>query len=159
MNELIIRIADLNDLDGINHLRKQVHEVHVSGRPDMFRADGWNAIKPTTEKYILEGSGYFIIAAIGDEVVGYVQVEPLHTLNHPVLADPHTYHIKEFGVSEQHRRKGIATRLMEYAKSDAVKNGFHRIDLSVWEFNETALKFYESMSMKTYKRHLELFPD
>lgn len=44
---------------------------------------------------------------------------------------------------------------MEFAKEDAKKRGFNRIELNMWEFNESALAFYESIGLKTYRRYME----
>jgi len=33
--------------------------------------------------------------------------------------------------------------------------GFDRIELNMWEFNEGALRFYESVGFKTYRRYME----
>ena len=40
MPDLVIRRALREELDEINRLRRQVCDVHVNGRPDIFRADG-----------------------------------------------------------------------------------------------------------------------
>ena len=41
-------------------------------------------------------------------------------------------------------------------KKDAVKKGFPRMELDMWEFNEGALKFYENAGFQTYRRYMEL---
>ena len=33
--------------------------------------------------------------------------------------------------------------------------GLDKIELDVWEFNDTALKFYESLGFRTYRRYME----
>ena len=34
----MVRFAEEKDLDRINELRKQVNDIHVEGRPDVFKA-------------------------------------------------------------------------------------------------------------------------
>ena len=34
----MVRFAQEKDLDRINELRKQVNDIHVEGRPDIFKA-------------------------------------------------------------------------------------------------------------------------
>lgn len=34
----MVRFAEEKDLDIINELRKQVNDIHVEGRPDIFKA-------------------------------------------------------------------------------------------------------------------------
>ena len=43
LNEMQIRRAKISDINGINHLLRQVLMVHHNGRPDLF--------KPNAKKY------------------------------------------------------------------------------------------------------------
>lgn len=45
MENLVIRYAKREELESVNKIREQVNEVHVNGRPDIFREDGWPFIK------------------------------------------------------------------------------------------------------------------
>ena len=60
-------------------------------------------------------------------------------------------------MDENHRRQGIATSLINFAKEDAKKLGFERVELNMWEFNEGALAFYESVGFKTFRRYMESY--
>ena len=46
MENVIVRYAKSEELESVNNIRKQVNEVHVKGRPDIFREDGWQFIEP-----------------------------------------------------------------------------------------------------------------
>ena len=46
MEKVIVRYAKSEELESVNNIRKQVNEVHVKGRPDIFREDGWQFIEP-----------------------------------------------------------------------------------------------------------------
>ena len=52
---------------------------------------------------------------------------------------------------------GIATLLIDFIKADALERGFKKLELNMWEFNESALAFYESVGFGTYRRDLEMF--
>ncbi len=54
-------------------------------------------------------------------------------------------------VNENFRHMGIAKKLYSEAESRAIQMGAERLDLIVWEFNEVAKKFYESLGMKTQR--------
>ena len=45
--------------------------------------------------------------------------------------------------------------MIAFIKADAKEKGYDRIELNMWEFNESALRFYESVGFKTYRRYLE----
>lgn len=41
-------------------------------------------------------------------------------------------------------------------KQEAKNRGFDRLELDVWEFNEGAMKFYDSVGFKTYREYKEM---
>jgi len=55
-------------------------------------------------------------------------------------------------VSSPFRRNGIGTRLVRIARRWAREKGATEMRLGVWEFNEAARKFYETLGFKTLKR-------
>ena len=65
--------------------------------------------------------------------------------------------IDEFCVDEKHRREWIATALIEFIKNFAIDQGYHRLELNMWEFNQDALAFYEAAGFETFRRYMEMF--
>ena len=51
---------------------------------------------------------------------------------------------------------GFATKLISFCKQEAKNRGFDRLELDVWEFNEGAIKFYDSVGFKTYREYKEM---
>lgn len=45
---------------------------------------------------------------------------------------------------------------MQQVKKEAKENNFNQIELNCWEFNENAIKFYESIGLKTQRRIMEI---
>ena len=114
-----VRYAKREELESVNKIRKQVNEVHVKGRPDVFREDGWQVIEPLVYKRFDEESSGVIVAAIEEEIVGFAVVQYIVRPESPFKKEQKFFHIEEFGVDENHRRKGIATALINFAKADA----------------------------------------
>lgn len=139
----------------VNRIRKQVNDIHVQGRPDAFREDGWQFIEPFLYTRFDEENSEIIVAAIQDEIVGFAVVQYIVRAETPFSKERRYLHIEELGVDESHRRKGIAAAIMDFIKENAKKRGFHRMELDVWEFNDGALAFYESIGFKTYRRYME----
>jgi ribosomal protein S18 acetylase RimI-like enzyme len=156
MENIVVRYAKREELESVNEIRKQVNEVHVKGRPDIFREDGWQVIEPFVYTRFEEESSGVVVAVADDEVVGFAVVQYIVRPESPFKREQNFYHIEEFGVEESHRRKGIATALIDFAKEDAKKRGFVRVELNMWEFNEIALAFYESVGFKTMRRYMEI---
>lgn len=157
MRNLMIRYAKREELEAVNKIRKQVNEVHVKGCPDIFREDGWQLIAPFIYTRFDEENSGVIVAAIEDEIVGFAVVQYIVKPESPFNKERRYFHIEEFGVDENHRRKGIATAMIDFAKEDARKCGFKKIELDMWEFNSGALAFYESAGLKTFRRHMESY--
>lgn len=66
------------------------------------------------------------------------------------------YQIAEFGVDENFRRRGVATKLINFCKQEAKNRDFDRLELDVWKFNEGAMRFYDSVGFKTYREYKEM---
>ena len=50
----------------------------------------------------------------------------------------------------------MLVKLVDFIKQDAASKGYSRIELDVWEFNETAIEFYNAIGFKPYRRYMEL---
>lgn len=153
---ITVRVAKKEELERVNELRKMVNDVHVSGRPDIFREGFGEELKQHVyDKYDASDSDV-LVALTDDAICGFALVEyierPQSAYNHP----RRFYHVQEFGVDENTRRKGVATALVSFMKTDALKRGFHKIELDMWEFNDGALSFYENTGFKTYRRYMEM---
>ena len=46
--------------------------------------------------------------------------------------------------------------MIQYIQGYAKNEGFDRIELNMWEFNQGALAFYESIGFTTYRRFMEI---
>lgn len=156
MNGIQVRFAGEEELEEVNRLRMQVNELHCNGRPDIFRPDGWEFIKDFLYVRFREEESGVIVAVDGQEVVGFAVVQFMHTPDTPYKRARDFYHVEEFGVDEKHRRQGIATALMEFVKADARARGFQKVELDMWQFNEVALQFYESVGFSTMRRYMEM---
>lgn len=155
MGKLIIRFAKKTDLEGVNAIRRQVHMVHAKGRPDIFRKKFGKKLAEHIFFYHSGKLSRIIVAKSEDAIVGFAVLEIIHKPRSPYNKARSYMRVTEFGVDENHRRQGIGKALMEFIKNYASANKFDTIELDVWEFNEGALKFYESQGFSTYRRFME----
>lgn len=65
-------------------------------------------------------------------------------------------YIDDFCVKSIYQKKGIGRLLFNHVVDYAKTEGASSIQLTVWEFNENAIKFYESLGMSTRNRRMEL---
>ena len=152
-----IRFAREDELDRVNELRKQVNDLHVEGKPDVFKAgftdelynhiyDIWN--DPEQEIVVADADGI---------ICGFAVVHHIYKAENPFMFERDFIDVDEFCVDERFRRQGIATEIITFIKDYTKEKGFKRIELNMWEFNQGALEFYEAVGFNTYRRYMELF--
>ncbi len=153
---MLVRYALRSELEKINSIRRTVNDLHVEGRPDIFRV-GFNKELENHIYTQFDDSETDVIAALIDgEVCGFAMVTYVTKPLSPYNLERRYYNIVEFGVDPLFRRRGVGTALIEFCRNEAQNKGLDRIELDMWEFNETALKFYESVGFSTYRRYMEM---
>ena len=152
----MVRYANREDLPRVNELRKQVNDLHVEGRPDIFKP-GFNQVMQDFLYTMFESDKMDVIVAEREEVIcGFACVQYVDKPESPYSYARRFYDVDEFCVDARFRRQGVATELIDFIKQQAKAKGFDRVELNMWEFNEGALAFYESVGFATYRRNLEM---
>jgi ribosomal protein S18 acetylase RimI-like enzyme len=150
-----IRTANIMDIEKILHLEKQIIELHMNARPDWF--GGKSPLNHDFIKSIIEGdNGIIFVAETENEIIGYCFASIHEIKNHDVFHDMKYVEIDDLCVDEKCRQKGIGRKLFEKVKIFAKEREAKIIELSVWEFNQNAIKFYENLGMKTRINKMEL---
>ncbi len=156
-DNMVIRPAKNDDIEGINKLLYQVLMVHHKGRPDLFKA---NAKKYTDEE--LKGiiadktKPIFVCVDKDDRVLGYAFCIHQRHINDEILTDIKTLYIDDLCVDEKLRGKHIGKKLYEYVLAYAKQEHFYNVTLNVWALNEEAKKFYEACGLVPQKIGMEI---
>ena len=151
----MVRFAEEKDLDRVNELRKQVNDIHVEGRPDVFKA-GFGSEMRDFAKVIISGENSNIIVAERSGVIcGMASVDYVNKLETPFGNARRFYHVQEIAVDVKYRRQGVAKELLEFMIADAKKRNLGKIELDVWEFNDSAIEFYQAAGFRQTQRWLE----
>lgn len=151
----MVRFAEEKDLDEINELRKQVNDIHVEGRPDMFKAGFGTEIRDFV-KIIMNGENSDVIVAERNGIIcGMVCVDYVNKPESPYSKARSFYHVQEIAVDAKYRRQGVAKELLEFMIEDAKKKKLGKIELDVWEFNNSAIEFYQAVGFRPTRRWME----
>lgn len=151
----MVRFAEEKDLDIINELRKQVNDIHVEGRPDVFKAGFGPEIRDFA-KVIINGENSDIIVAERNGVIcGMVCVDYVNKPETPYSKAKSFYHVQEIAVDVNYRRQGVAKEMLEFMIADAKKRNLGKIELDVWEFNDSAIEFYQAVGFRQTRRWME----
>lgn len=156
MNNIIVRYAKRDELECVNKMRAAVNELHVNGRPDIFRPGFRTELQQRIYEVFDSDKADIIVAECGGTLCGFATVEYIDRPESAYCNARSFYHIEEFGVDEAFRRMGVASAIVEFCKGEAKAKGYNRIELDVWEFNDGAIQFYEAAGFQTYRRLMQL---
>lgn len=151
-----VRPASYEELNRINEIRRFVNDVHVGGRPDIFRPGFCEELQAHIYQYYEAENTNVLAALVDGTICGFATVEFQERPESPYNRARRFYHVVEFGVDPAYHRMGVASALVDYMKRDAAAHGFTRLELDMWEFNSGALAFYENAGFRTYRRYMEL---
>jgi len=142
---ITIELPKLDEFRKVNKLAKQVHELHVNWRPDLFLSVDEVISKENFEEMIKDEE--IFIAKIQDEIAGYITFN-IKEKSNPSMRYRKQLQIEAICVDEKARGKGIGTALLEYVKKHGKENGCTDMYLTVNEENEQAIKVYEKFGFK-----------
>lgn len=151
----MVRFAAEKDIEKVNDLRRQVNELHVIGRPDVFKAGFCQELQDFAYT-LMNGENSDILVVERDGVIcGMACVDYVRKPETPYGVARQFYHVQEIAVDEAFRRQGVARELFDFMKADAERRGFNKIELDVWAFNESAMEFYEAMGFQKTRIWME----
>ena len=151
-----VRFARAEDLERVNELRMQVNELHVLGKPDVFRPGFCAALRDYVYAIFNDTNKRIAVAERQDGIVGFAVLNHIVREENPFMYKRDFLDVDEFGVDEACRRQGVAAAMMDFIRGFAAENGYGRIELNMWEFNRGALAFYEAAGFKTFRRYMEV---
>ena len=152
---MIIRKAGSNDIPQILELLSQVLEVHAAIRPDLF-VSGTVKYSADELKSIIENEDTPVfVADEGGNVLGHAFVQISVNTSQNMPAGMRSMYIDDICVDEKARRKNVGKALYDHALAYAKSIGCYDVSLNVWEGNDSARRFYESMGMRVRKTTLE----
>ncbi len=151
----MIRFAKEKDIPKIMDLLSQVDLVHHNGRPDIFKIG--TKYSDDELKVLLADKERPILVAVdeNDSVMGYCFCIFEQHINNSVLTDIKTLYIDDLCVDEKLRGKHIGKQLYDAALKLAKENGCYNLTLNVWNCNQSAMRFYESLGLKPQKTGME----
>ena len=152
----MIRLAKRQDKQAVNNIRKQVHLLHAISRPDMFKRDFGEELSNRFD-FFLQSDEYDVAVCDNDGmVVGFATMKKVVIPESPYAVERRFLLVEEIGVDSKWRRRGVGTQLMDYVKCYAKSNGFSRIQLDMWAFNDNAEEFYLAQGFETYRKYMEI---
>ena len=150
-----IRPALPEDYAAAAALEQSVYTLHQANRPDFFpRRD--TAMSEARYRAMLENGTIFLLAEDEGRVIGQATAIRRSYKDHPVFLDIEWLEIDDISVDPAFQGRGAGKALFEAMTARARALGLHRVELTVWSFNQKARSFYEKMGMRSRIDRLEL---
>lgn len=150
----MIRKIVESDYEELKKLVYQVHEIHYSNRPDIY-VDGNPLPLEYFNEIINDNAAFNYIYEEDNKICGLLMATKRTNRSIPISKQRTTYFIEDIVVDKSCRRKGIGKKLYYFLKEEAIKENIDAIELNVWSFNESAIRFYESLDMSVKNMKLE----
>ena len=141
-----IELAKKEELKEINKIAKQVHDLHVKWRPDIFKEVDEPISEEMFQEMLLLQEIY--VAKEEGKIVAYANIKIKEANNMPGYDYRKILNLEAIGVDEQYRNKGIGTQLIEYIINIGKQQGCTDFVLTVNEENVNAIKCYEKIGMR-----------
>ena len=154
---MAVRFAREEELPRVNELRRQVNELHVSGKPDVFKPGFPQSLQDYIFKIWNDPEQEIVVSERDGVLRGFAILHHIVKPESPFSFEKDFLDIDEFGVDAAFRRQGVGTEMVAFIREYAKEKGFRRLELNMWEFNQDALAFYEAAGFSTYRRYMEMF--
>jgi ribosomal protein S18 acetylase RimI-like enzyme len=153
--EITVRKATFDDYNAICELFNEIDALHRDNLPHLFQKTGGAARE---QEYYLglivdENIALFVAEAEGG-LVGFVQALIKAPPAMPIFV-PRCYATVDcIVVKPEYQHHGIGKILMEVMQEWAITKGATSIELNVFEFNLTAISFYETLGYQPLSRKM-----
>ncbi|MGI6255399.1 MAG: GNAT family N-acetyltransferase [Acutalibacter sp.] len=155
MDKLRIRDLTSEDYPVYDCWERQLHQLHVGARPDLFQPLEHPVPR---EQYLreLENDHEVRLLALVDEVpAGICSLSLRDAPASPLLRGEKSLYVVDLFVDSAFRKQGVAKALLAEGMKRGREFGATRMGLTVWPFNKAAIRFYENLGLTVRSLTLE----
>jgi ribosomal protein S18 acetylase RimI-like enzyme len=153
--EASIRKATAEDYHALCELFDEVDALHRGILPRLFRKpDGPVREHDYYRELIADENVGFFVAEVGGKLAGFVHSVIRDAPAIPILVSRRYAIVDSIGVASELQNQGIGRRLMDTVHEWAIAQGATAVELSVYEFNRTAIAFYRRLGYETLSRRM-----
>ena len=136
----MLELARESDLESINGIALQVHERHVSWRPDIYCHTDCIFPMEYLQECIREKC--LFVARLNEAVVGFLLFR-IWEMKGPGNVPRKVLQLDSIGVEERIQNQGVGTQMMTELRALARAFGCTDLQLSVYPQNDEAIAFYQ----------------
>lgn len=150
-----IRFACFEDYRAYSRLYLEINDLHAAAHPNLFRQ---THLAPRDEEDFLiqlhDPEQAVFMAEIDGEAAGFVNVILREAPAIEILVPRRFAVVDSIGVARRFRRRGVGRALMERAAAWAVEKDAAGLELTVYEFNQNAIAFYQRLGYGSLSRKM-----
>jgi ribosomal protein S18 acetylase RimI-like enzyme len=150
--KLTIRAARHEDVEACFALYREVQEMHVAHRPDLFKQPEFDdnfrrlvagAIDADHKGILL---AWHDTQAVGMVIYEFTRLDPtgVYLIDRPILW------LESVAVAAAYRGKGCGKAMMDLARHIAAERGVEVLALEAWQFNDAARAWFERQGFSTH---------
>ena len=143
---IAIHKPTIDDYAAVCALVAEVHALHHAARGDVYAADA----------LLADENGFPIAAYDGDKLVGFASAFMKPANPNPAMLPHRIAYIDDICVHSDCRGMGIGTLLYNETVRLAKERGANTLMLTVWAFNESAMRFYKGLGMTERNINMEM---
>src|SRR5690349_2821513 len=153
--EISVRGATAGDYNSMCELFDEIDTLHRDNLPHLFRKPDGAPREPEYYADLLEDENVILLVAeAGGDLVGFVHAIVKEAPDFPVLVPRRYLLVDGIVVRSGFQKQGIGKVLMDEVREQAIARDATSMELSVYDFNETAISFYESLGFQTLSRKM-----
>ena len=153
--EISVRKATADDYNSLCELFDEIDALHRDNLPHIFqKPNGAAREKDYYLGLIADENVALLVAEVGENLVGFVHAIVRDTPAMPVFVPRRYAIVDSIVVKSGFQNHGIGRILMDKMQAWAIVKGATSIELHVYEFNETAISFYERLGYQTFSRKM-----
>lgn len=154
---ILIREGKVEDFKKMVPLFEELDEYHRINLPDIFKKGDFPGrhISHIENMCNNEKTAIFV-AELDGELIGLAEVLIKKNIPYPLKKDREWVVLDTIIVKKEYRAKGIGNMLFDTILDWSKEKRVSRIEINVYEFNKSAIKFYESLGFKNFTRIMYL---
>jgi len=157
--EISVRKATMDDYRALCGLFEEIDALHRAHLPHLFQKPGGPPREPDYYSGLIADENIALfVAEAGGGLVGAVHAMVRESPALPIFVPRRYAVVESIVVKSGFQNRGIGRALMEKMQAWAVAKGAAAIELNVYEFNQTAIAFYESLGYQVVSRKMSKDP-
>ena len=143
-----MNISQTKDFELLARLNHHVQDLHAKRNPEYFKPYQHREVRDTFRYLVRQNEFVFLLLEDHDEPIGYAWLELRTYPENPFMKSYRSVYVHQIGLTEDQKKKGYGTALMEEVYNVAKEHGIELVELEYWSGNKEAQQFYRKLNFE-----------